>query len=130
VHSYGGAQARTFCGPARARAKVGGEKFRFKRGKCERKPKYVSVNIGTIVFGSTTKKKPDYFGLNVGETPAGGTPAPKDGTYDDATISFNHDGKGYAVGNASVTLTNKRTRGTFSGELFDGGPVSGSFRCK
>jgi hypothetical protein len=131
VHKFDGpTKARKFCGPARATVELG-QPVKFKPGECKRTKKYVSVNIGTIVLGPTDKKKPEYFGLNVGETPAGGTPAPKDGTYDDATISFQHNNKGYALGNATVTLTNKRTRGTFSGTLVgQQGEITGSFRCK
>lgn len=130
VHKFDGStKARTFCGPARATADLG-QTVKFKPGSCEKTKKYVTVNIGTIVLGSTKKKRPEYFGLTVGETPAGGKPAPKDGTYDDATVSFVHKNKGYALGNATVTLTNNRTRGTFTGTIFgQQGETTGSFRC-
>src|SRR3954454_1747191 len=133
VHKFDGStKARRFCGPARAQVDfVPGSTVKFKPGECEKTKKYVTVNIGTIVLGPTHKKRPEYFGLTVGETPAGGTPAPKDGTYDDATISFVHKNKGYALGNANVTLKNKRTRGTFQGTIVgQQGVVTGSFRCK
>ena len=131
VHKFDGStKARTFCGPARSVVSLG-KLVKFKPGECEKTKKYVTVNIGTIVLGPTHKKRPEYFGLTVGETPAGGTPAPKDGTYDHATISFVHKNKGHALGNASVTLTNKRTRGTFQGTIVgQQGVVTGSFRCK
>jgi hypothetical protein len=132
VHKFDGStKARTFCGPARASVNLTQPAVKFKPGSCEKTKKYVTVNIGTIVLGPTNKKKPEYFGLTVGETPAGGTPAPKDGTYDHATISFQHKNKGYALGNATVTLTNNRTRGTFSGTIVgQQGVTTGSFRCK
>jgi hypothetical protein len=126
----GSTKARTFCGPARAAAVVGATKFTFGGGACQKTKKYVTVNIGTVVLGSTSKPRPEYFGITVGQTPAGGKPAPKDGTYDDAVVSFVHKHKGYAVGNASVTLKGGRTRGTFTGGLAGGKAVTGSFRCK
>jgi hypothetical protein len=133
VHKFDGStKARTFCGPATSKVELfPGNTVKFKQGQCEKHKKYVTVNIGTIVLGPTHKKRPDYFGLNVGETPAGGTPAPKDGTYDGATISFVHKNKSESLGNATVTLTNKRTRGTFQGTpIGQQGVVTGSFRCK
>jgi hypothetical protein len=131
VHTFSGStKARTFCGPARATAVVGAKKFAFKGGACDKTKKYVTVNIGTVVLGSTSKPRPEYFGITVGQTPGGGKPAPKDGTYDDAVVTFVHKHKGYPVGNASVTLKNGRTRGTFTGELPGGGAVTGTFRCK
>jgi hypothetical protein len=84
-----------------------------------------------VVLGSTSKPRPEYFGITVGQTPAGGKPAPKDGTYGDAVVAFVHKHKGYSLGNASVTLQGGRTHGTFSGQLpGNGGPVTGTFRCK
>ena len=75
--------------------------------------------------------KPEYLGLTVGQTPAGGKPAPKDGTYDDGTVSFEHKNKGYALGNAAVTPTNKRTRDTFAVTIVgQQGQITGSFRCR
>lgn len=131
VHKFDGStKARTFCGPARAAVNLGGTIVKFKPGECQKTTKYVTVNIGTIVLGPTSKKKPEYFGLTVGQTPAGGKPAPKDGTYDGATIAFEHKNKGHALGNATVTLTNGRTRGTFTGTIAgQQGQVTGSFRC-
>jgi hypothetical protein len=132
VHKFDGStKARTFCGPASAKAVLApGKTAKFKRGNCETGKKYLTINLGTIVLGETHKKLPEYFGITVGQTPAGGTPAPKDGTYDDAVVAFVHGNKRYGLGNASVTLTNKRTRGSFTGELTGGGTVSGTFRCK
>src|SRR4051794_16097104 len=104
VHKFDGStKARTFCGPASAKVTLlpGQTPVKFKPGECEIHKKYVTINLGTIVLGPTDKKRPEYFGLNVGRTPAGGTPAPKDGTYDGATISFRHKDQGYALGNST-----------------------------
>jgi hypothetical protein len=130
LHSFGSAQARTFCGPGSAQLTLAGKKVSFKGGNCVVAKKYVTINLGTIVLGNTSKPRPEYFGLTVGRTPAGGKPAPSDGTYTGAVIAFEHLHKGYALGHSSVTLTNKRTRGTFTGTLPGGGIVAGSFRCK
>jgi hypothetical protein len=127
VYSYGGAQARKFCGPARARVTLpSGTKVRFKRGHCDKTDHNFTINIGTIVIGDSSKKRPKYFGITV-------DPAPKDGTYhENATVSFVRKNKGYGVGDATVTLKKHRSRGTFHGKLFSGGKgsVHGSFRCK
>jgi hypothetical protein len=133
VHKFDGStKARTFCGPASAKVVLqpGQAPVKFKPGECEIHKQYVTINLGTIVLGDTNKKRPEYFGLTVGKTPAGGKPAPKDGTYDHPTISFEHNNHGTGLGNATVTLTNKRTRGTFQGTPFGKqGAVTGSFRC-
>jgi hypothetical protein len=132
VHTFSGStKARTFCGPARSTAVIGTAKFAFKGGSCHKTKKYVTLNIGTVVLGDTSKPHPEYFGITVGQTPAGGKPAPKDGTYDDALLAFVHKHKRYSVGDASVTLQGGRTHGTFSGQLApNGAPVTGTFRCK
>jgi hypothetical protein len=132
VHKFGSVKARTFCGPASAKAVVGGKTFTFTRGYCVKTSKYVALNLGTIVLGSTSKPRPNYFGLDVGRVPGSSSPpASKDGTYSQAIIAIVHGHKGYSVGHSTVTLTNKRTRGTFTAKLTaDGSTVTGSFRCK
>ena len=48
---------------------------------------YVSVNIGTVVLGQTTRHQPNYFGLDIGRIPGSGSPpARKDGTYRSGTV--------------------------------------------
>jgi len=129
VHSYGGASARTFCGPASVSLHLGGKSYTLSGGQCARTSQYVSLNIGTIVLGNTSKPKPNYFGLDVGKTPGGGTPAPHDGTYKAFALAFVVGGKDYSSVNASVTLKGGRTRGSFSGKLLAGGSVSGTLNC-
>jgi hypothetical protein len=133
VHRFDGStKARTFCGPATAKVELlPGTTVKFKQGSCQKASKYVTVNIGTVVLGSTSKKKPEYFGLTVGRTPAGGKPAPKDGTYDGGSVAFVHGNKNYSLGSSTVTLTNNRSRGTFAGTIAgQQGQITGSFRCK
>lgn len=132
THRFGSVQARTFCGPASGTAKIGGRTLRFKGGSCRSTKDSVSVNIGTVVLGTTNKARPDYLGVTVGRTPAGGTPAPVDGTYTTGSVvAVVKKNKGYAVVQPSVTLTNHRTRGTFTAKLLGSGDtVTGSFRCR
>jgi hypothetical protein len=131
VHPYGGASARTFCGPAKARVVLGGKTIRYAGGNCERGPAYLSLNIGTVVLGTSKKPKPEYLGLLVGKAPiVGGTPAARDGTYKPQALAVDHAGKGYAILQASVTLAGGRRRGTFTGRIFGtNAPVKGIFTC-
>ena len=130
VHSFGGTKARTFCGPATSRVNLPGNSAHYTQGKCKRRKKYVTVNIGTIVLGETNKRKPEYFGITVGKTPAGGKPAPKDGNYGDPTIAFVHDNVRYSLIHAEITLTHHRTQGHFTGQLSSSKiTVTGDYRC-
>lgn len=131
--SYGGTQARVFCGSAKATVKIGGRTLSFKGGSCERTSKYVAINIGTVVLGTTTKRKPDYFGLDVG-TFAGsaGTPAGHDGSYTGGVIAIESGGKSYLLrgDKAKITLSGGRTKGTFKADgLLGSKPGTGSFNC-
>lgn len=129
VHPFGDVQARTFCGPAKATLVVGGRTIRFSGGGCERGPAYVSLNIGTVALGTTTKAR-EYFGLLVGKAPiVGGTPATHDGTFPTQALAAHHGTNGYAILQGKVTLAGGRTRGTFTGKALGGGTVHGSFRC-
>ncbi len=131
VTTYGGATARVFCGPATATVHAGGKTFTIRQGSCEKGPKYLSINIGEVILGTSSKPKPDYFGLDIGKLPyVGGVAVTKDGTYHSAVVAVAHAGKGYSLrAQAKVTLTHNRTRGTFSGTLLTGGVATGSFRC-
>jgi hypothetical protein len=131
VTTYGGATARVFCGSATATVHAGSKTFTIRQGSCEKGAKYLSINIGEIVIGQTSKAKPEYFGLNIGKVPfLGGAPASHDGTYHSGVVAVVHAGKGYALrAQAKVTLTNGRSRGTFSATALTGGVVTGSFRC-
>lgn len=129
VHSYGSAQARTFCGPASATIHIAGKTSTLKGGECERTSQYLSVNIGTTVLGTTSKTSPNYFGLDVGKTLGGGTPATHDGTYKAFALTWVISDKHDSSINATVTLKNGRTSGAFSGPLITGGSASGTFSC-
>jgi hypothetical protein len=107
-----------------------GKTHTFKAGECQKTSKYFTINIGTVVLASNAPNKPDYFGITVGSVPGGGgKPAGTDGKYTGGTVTFVVAHKTYGVGGSTVTLTGNRTKGTFTGLLFGGGPVSGSFAC-
>jgi hypothetical protein len=133
ITSVGGVTARTFCGPAKATADVGGKTLVFKGGSCERTSKYLSLQIGTVVLGQTKKKKPDYFGIDVGAYPGSTTkPAAKDGKYVGGVIAIEYQGKGYLLrgDTAKITLAGGRSRGSFTASiLFGSGSAGGTFSC-
>jgi hypothetical protein len=129
VHKVGSAEARTFCGKAQSTVSLPGRKVTLRGGSCKRTSNYFTINIGTVVLSPTAPDPPNYFGLTVGK-PVGSQAAGKDGSYtDDAAISFVIKHKRYAVMNPTVVLKGGRTRGSFSGTLLSGGPVSGTFHC-
>ena len=135
VKTVGGVTERVFCGPAKATVHYGSKVFTFTEGECEKGAKYLAVNIGTVVLGTTRKPKPDYFGLLVGQSPAGGAkPASHDGTYVGGVLALDYGGKGYLVQGSTlkVTLSGGRSRGAFSGNTFLTSPsvkVKGTFTC-
>ena len=132
IITYGGAQARAFCGPAKATVKVGTKILKFSQGECLKSTDYVSVNIGTVVLGQSSKPKPNYFGMNIGRV-AGSTdkPARKDGKYKGGVLALEYGGKGYLTrGDLIVTtLSGGRSKGVFTTKTFDGKPISGTFTC-
>lgn len=131
VHTQGSVESRTFCGPAQAHVVLGGMSATIHQGECQRTASYFTINIGTVVLSPSAPNKPDYFGITVGKVPgAGGTPAGHDGTYNADAVSFVIKHKSYAVRDGIVTLKDNRSKGSFSGMLFGGGPVSGTFSCK
>jgi hypothetical protein len=135
VRTVGGVQEKVFCGKAKATVKVGGKSFTISKGACIATPKYLTVNIGTLVLGHTTKPKADYFGLDVGRLPKTNTPtAGKDGTYTKTIfLAVNHGGVRYVVdtdfASGSVTLSGGRTRGTATGTTITGQVLTASFHC-
>jgi hypothetical protein len=129
MSKVGSADARTFCGPATSTSKVGGETIVLKGGECSTAGGFFSVNIGTVVLGKVaSSKKPDYFGLTVGS----GKATPKDGTYHkDIALAIDAKKRGFAIVDATVVLTSKLSKGTFSGTVFGSKKkVTGSFSCR
>jgi hypothetical protein len=131
IITFGGAQARVFCGPAKATVKIGTKVLKFSQGECLKTSQYISVNIGTVVLGQTSRKKPNYFGMNVGRVANNDKPAGKDGTYRNADVAIVYGGKGYLTRRDTIVsrLTGGRTKATFTGKTFDGKSFSGSFTC-
>src|ERR1044071_2594543 len=71
ISTFGGATARIFCGPATATVHAGGKTFTIRQGLCQKTAGSLTVNLGEIVIGSSTKPKPEYFGLTVGREAVG-----------------------------------------------------------
>ena len=95
---YGGTSARVFCGPATATLHVRGKTFTIHQGSCDTGDKYLSINIGEIVLGTSSKPKPDYFGLDIGKLPyLGGVAVSKDGTFHSGVVALDHAGTGYEL---------------------------------
>lgn len=139
VHKVGDVQVRTFCGEGTASAKGGGVDLELDKATCETADDYVSVNAGTLVLGgdedaaTALKAETSYIGLNVGRVPgdSGSKPATEDGTYTGGVLSVT-DGTIALLPQAAeleVTLTDNRTKGTFSAPLLGSGTVTGSFSC-
>jgi hypothetical protein len=131
VKTADGVTERTFCGPAKATVHDGAKTFVFSDGECEKTSKYVAVNIGTVVLGTTSKPKPNYFGLDVGQIPGTtGKPAAKDGSYPAAALALDYGGKGYLATGVKVVLAGNRTHGSLSGSaLGSSAKVTGTFSC-
>jgi hypothetical protein len=119
VKKIGGVPARTFCGPAKASVKLNSRTVSYANGSCSKSFAGFTINIGTVVLG-TTKNMPEYFGITVKATA---------GAHGNSGVAVVHAGKRYAV-IGTVTLKAGLRSGTFSGKVF-GSPtkIAGSFSC-
>jgi len=123
LSKIGGYQARTFCGPAKATARVAGRSLRFAGGQCAISQGYWTVNIGTIELGQQHKTK-SYFGITLLK------PSHADGTYRNVTFGFNVPGKSYLVSGGTLILSKGGKAASFSGvAATGGGKVTGSVTC-
>ena len=125
AHKVGKVIYRTYCGPASASVKVAGKTHTFRNGSCLRAgiTRVFTMSIGKL---TSRKGKPrySYFGVTVPN-------AKHDGVYSRAVITWSIGGKRYSLSNVKLRLTNKQTRGSFSGRAAGRrGAVTGSFRCK
>jgi hypothetical protein len=121
VHTVGGATVRTFCGSAKATARIGGTTFRFSGGSCAVEGGYFTVNIGSITL-PPAKPKFAYFGMDV--------KPPKAGAHPNQIVSWQEPGKRYSLLPVSVTVKPGLKGGTFTGKVLGGtGTGSGSFSC-
>jgi hypothetical protein len=125
AHKVGKVVYRTYCGPASASVKAAGKTYTFRNGSCLRAgiTRVFTMSIGKL---TSRKGKPrySYFGVTVPS-------AKHDGVYRRAVITWSIGGKRYSLSNVKLRLTNKLTRGSFSGRPVGGrGAVTGSFRCK
>jgi len=125
AHKVGKVIYRTYCGPASASVKVAGKTYTFRNGSCLRAgiTRVFTMSIGKLI---SRKGKPrySYFAVTVPN-------AKHDGVYRRAVITWSIGGKRYSLSNVTLRLTNKQTRGSFSGRAVGRrGAVTGSFRCK
>ena len=125
AHKVGKVIYRTYCGPASASVKIAGKTYTFRNGSCLRAG---ITRVFTMSIGKFTSRKGktrySYFAVTVPS-------AKHDGVYRRAVITWSIGGKRYSLSKVKLRLTNKRTRGSFSGRAVGGrGAVTGSFRCK
>ena len=138
-----GVQARTFCGPATATVTVGATPLTFNGGECQSGSGYLTVNIGTVALGALKDpaQKPAYFGLLAGDlskapggsAAAGGENSPAitgDGVYaGQPLITGNSGATAIVLKTSTLTLSDGRKKGTFTGTGLDGSAVTGGFAC-
>jgi len=125
IHTVGKVTYRVFCGPASATVKTAGKTHAFRNGSCLRAgiTRVFTMSIGRLTM-SKGKPKYSYFGVTVPS-------ANHDGVFRRVVVTWAIGGKRYSLSNAKLRLTNKQTRGSFSGRTVGKrGTVTGSFRCK
>ena len=120
VRTVGGATVRTFCGPAKATAKIGSKTFHFTGGQCAVEQGMLTVNIGSITLG-LGKPKYAYFGLDA--------KPPKAGAHPNQVVSWQFGGRRYSLLPVKVVLNAGLHSGSFSGSVLTGGSGSGTFTC-
>ena len=87
----------------------------------------IAVNIGTEVLdhtaaGTQLKQQYAYLGILVNAT--------TDGTYPNSLVAGNYQAHDFALSNATVTISQQATRGTFTGtNVTDNSAVNGSWTC-
>lgn len=121
VREIAGVRVRVYCGPARATLAIGGRPIAVRNGSCTRNEKLLVVNVGTIALYRPSPRF-TFFGLSI--------LARRDGTYRKGALRYQYKGTDTQVFPVTVTLRDKRRRGTFFGRLPRNGPrVAGSFSC-
>jgi hypothetical protein len=119
------------CGPAKATLRFGVTRLALKNGQCQKTSANFTLGFGAVVAEPTTKRPPDSFQLIAGGS--GSSAASHDGSYS-ATVMFTRSGRNYAGETVKLTLTRKRSAGTFSGVVTSTTgtakvKLSGSFTC-
>jgi hypothetical protein len=120
VRTVGGLTVRTFCGPAKATAKIGSKTFHFSGGTGAVEQGMFTVNIGSITLGAG-KPKFAYFGLDA--------KPPKAGAHPNQIVSWQFGGQRYSLLPVKVVLNAGLHSGSFSGSVLTGGSGSGTFTC-
>jgi hypothetical protein len=112
----------TYCGHAKLTLTAGGKTTHYKGGACYKQPGTLNVGMGkNTQLGYT----PVYDALLLV------IPAVGDGTYRIAVLTVAHKGQKppQIANHVKVVVTNKRSRGTFSGQFLKGAKFTGSFTC-
>ncbi len=127
VKQVGGVTVRTWCGPAKAAASVGGKKIAIKGGSCS-VTKVSGIALFAITVGRYTVPpgKPKFASVS-----ASGSDL-KPGTYRYWVINFQTPGKQWTLKPTTtrVTITKGARRGTFVGTTYEGGKkAKGSWTC-
>jgi hypothetical protein len=105
-------------GTAKATVTTADGTFTYSGGSCIKNAGGLVVNIGVLPNEAAPGTHPDYFGASIEKVP---------GHFENAVVSFNKNGKRYAIGTASGEST--ATGASFSGPVMRGGKASGSFSC-
>jgi len=93
--------------------------FSYAGGSCINNQGGLVVNIGVLPSDAPVGRYPDYFGASIDKVP---------GHFDNAVVTFNKNGKKYAIGTATGEAT--ATGASFSGPvMLSGGKATGSFSC-
>lgn len=126
VAQVGGVAVRTWCGPATATVTWAGKTMVVKGGSCD-VTKLSGIVLVTVNTGRYTvpPAKPKARAFS-----AGGSDL-KAGTYPSWLISFQTPGKPWTLrpSRTTVTITKGARKGTFTGVLYEGGKVKGSWTC-
>lgn len=132
--TLGGADARVWCGPAKATVHVSGRTYHFAHGVCQRTEGFskgsrvLAVNIGTQTLPPAAPKA-SYFGVLADRA--------KGGTYRNQAVSWQVPGKGFAALTNTVVVSSTLRAGSFSGRasvridgrIRDAGLAKGSWSC-
>jgi len=106
-------------GTAKATVTTADGTFSYSGGSCIRNAGGLVINIGVLPTEAPPGTHPDYFGASIEKVP---------GHFETAVVTFNKNGKRFAIGSASGEATT--TGASFSGSLMrGGGKAMGSFSC-
>jgi hypothetical protein len=106
-------------GTAKATVTTADGTFSYSGGSCIKNAGGLVINIGTPPSQAAPGTHADYFGASIEKVP---------GHFENAVVTFNKNGKRYAIGSASGEAT--ANGASFSGSVMrGGGKATGSFSC-